>query len=55
MDMGLGKLQELVMDREDWSAVAHGVVKSQTWLRGWSELNCSFIFSFVGYAFGVML
>ena len=28
MDMGLGGLQELVMDREDWGAVAHGVAKS---------------------------
>ena len=30
MDMGLGKLQELVMDRETWHAVIHGVAKSQT-------------------------
>ena len=30
MDMGLGGLWELVMDREDWSAVIHGVTKSQT-------------------------
>ena len=30
MDMGLGELQELVMDREAWSAAAHGVIKSQT-------------------------
>ena len=30
MDMGLGKLRELVMDREAWRAVIHGVTKSQT-------------------------
>ena len=30
IDMGLGELQELVMDREAWRAVIHGVTKSQT-------------------------
>ena len=39
MDMGLGGLQELVMDREGWRAVVHGVAKSRTWLSSWTELK----------------
>ena len=39
MDMGLGGLQELVMDRETWHAAIHGVAKSQTRLSGWTDLN----------------
>ena len=39
MDMGLGGLQELVMDREAWHAVVYGVIKSQIWLSNWTEEN----------------
>ena len=39
MGMRLSKLQELVMDREAWHATVHGVTKSRTRLRNWTELN----------------
>ena len=39
MDMSLSELQELVLDREAWRAVIHGVAKSRTLLRDWTELN----------------
>ena len=38
MDMNLGKLRQLVMDREAWRAVVHGVEKSWTRLSDWTEL-----------------
>ena len=39
MDMGLGRLWELVIDREAWHAVIHGVAKSRTRLTNWTQLN----------------
>ena len=39
MDMSLGKLPELVMDREAWHAVVHGFTQSWTRLRDWTELS----------------
>ena len=39
MDVNLSELQELVMDREAWHAVTHGVAKSRTRLSDWTELN----------------
>ena len=42
IDMNLSKLQELVMERETWHTVVHGVAKCRTWLSDWTELNIAF-------------
>ena len=42
MDMSLSRFRELVMDREAWHAIVHGVVKNQPWLSDWLEM--SFLF-----------
>ena len=43
MDSNLGELQELVMDREAWRTVVHGVSKSRTGLSDWTECHCFLI------------
>ena len=40
MDVNLSELRELVMNREAWCAVIHGITKSRTRLSDWTELNC---------------
>ena len=50
MDVSLGELQELVMDREAWCAVIHGVAKSWTRLSDRTELNWTELKVYLGVA-----
>ena len=49
MHMSLSKFWELVMDRKTWHTAIHGVAKNQTWLRNWTELNMSSLWTLIPF------
>ena len=55
MDMSLSNLWELVMDREAWCAAVHGVTKSRTGLRDWTELMTSGIRPFLMFLLAIYI
>ena len=54
MDVSLSELRELVMDREAWLAVIHGVSKSRTWLSDWTELNWTELNGLLKHTFSLL-
>ena len=49
MNMNLGKLQEMVRDREAWHGVVHGVAKSWIWLGNWTKSLSQFVEASICY------
>ena len=53
MDMNLGKLWDIVRDREDWCAAVHGVTKSWAWLSDWTTTSLLYCINIMQICFSI--